>query len=151
VGTLEGVLQEIRNAQAAHHAAMREAHEEHRKHVDQVLSGILSAVETSSIALKLIADRMGNIVNDLDTLAGAFGTFATDVNAKLAELIAAEGTFTPEQQAKVDALQAAIQAADDHLATVGLPPVIAPETGDTAAGGADAGQGAPEDGTPDAG
>jgi hypothetical protein len=149
MGTLEGVLQELRNAQAAHHAAMAEAHAEHRKHVDQVLSGILSATENCATSLALIAQRMGHMSTDMETmsadmdaLSGAFATFTAEVDAKFADLVAAvqaenDGTLSPELQAKVDAFGASIQAARDHLAGLGQPIPDEPPTDGTAAGGAD--------------
>jgi small-conductance mechanosensitive channel len=131
VGTLEGVLQEIRNQQHRHQAS-----------VERTLEAILAAVESGAasseagaVALRLLSEKVGRIVNDLDTLAAAFTGYAQDVDAKLAEVLAEIGQVGPEAQAKINALQDAIRAADDHLATVGQPPAIGTDTTDTSADG----------------
>jgi hypothetical protein len=55
---------------------------------------------------------VATITQQLTELKAQFTDFAGDVDARLAQLAEAQGTFTPEAQALFDELRASVQAAD---------------------------------------
>ncbi len=56
--------------------------------------------------------RMATAKEQLQELSGAFSDFVADVNAKLDQLVAAQGTLDPEAQTILDELKAAVADAD---------------------------------------
>jgi hypothetical protein len=58
---------------------------------------------------------MSKITEQLTELKGQFSDFTSDVDARLAQLAEAQGTFTPEAQAIFDGLKADVTAADSKV------------------------------------
>jgi len=55
------------------------------------------------------------VADDLNALNAQVAEFIEDVNARVAALEAAQGTFTPEGQAAFDALKATVQGGVDAV------------------------------------
>lgn len=58
---------------------------------------------------------MASAKDQLNELKSAFTDFASDVDAKLNQLLAAQGTLQPDAQAVFDDLKASVQAADERV------------------------------------
>lgn len=59
--------------------------------------------------------NMATAKDQIAELAGAFRDFSADVDAKLDQLLAAQGDLNPEAQAAFDELKQAVAAADARI------------------------------------
>jgi hypothetical protein len=63
------------------------------------------------LGLDLLEAAVTSIKDELTGLKGEFADFVADVNAKVAQLEAAQGSFDPEAQSVFDDLKASVEAA----------------------------------------
>ncbi len=72
----------------------------------------LLGITTLDRRIDRLEKKMATAKEQLQELAGAFSDFVADVNAKLDQLVAAQGTLDPEAQTILDELKAAVADAD---------------------------------------
>jgi hypothetical protein len=62
-----------------------------------------------------LEELMAKATTQLNELKSAFSDFSTDVDAKLDQLLAAQGELQPDAQAVFDEIKAAVRAADEKV------------------------------------
>lgn len=77
-------------------------------------SRIMATLDNITTILQAASDDEAKVAADVATILGT----VTALQQQVADLQAAQGTFTPEQQAQVDAIAASAQTLDDNLNTL---------------------------------
>jgi chromosome segregation ATPase len=84
---------------------------------------IMASLDNVVTILQAVSDDEAKVAADVETLIESVAS----LQQQIADLQSAAGTFTPEQQAQIDAIAASAQGIDDNLntldASISTPPV----------------------------